>query len=66
MFKSAALALGLAAFALSSSFARAEGPEIGKPAPEINAKTWLNQLGAEPNLASLRGTAVLIEFWATT
>ncbi len=65
MFKSVALALGLAAFALSSPVARADFPEIGKPAPEINAKAWLNQLGAEPNLASLRGSAVMIEFWAT-
>jgi hypothetical protein len=43
-----------------------EMPEVGKPAPEIGAKTWFNQLGAEPNLASLRGSAVIIEFWSTT
>lgn len=64
MIKTFALAAGLA-FAMLASPARVDGPEVGKPAPEINAKTWFNQLGAEPNLASLRGSAVMIEFWAT-
>lgn len=41
------------------------GPEVGKPPPEIDGKSWLNNLGATPTLASLRGQAVLLEFWAT-
>ena len=61
-------ALGLLAVGFLATPARADEetfPEVGKPAPEINAKVWLNQLGAEPNLASLRGSAVMLEFWAT-
>lgn len=61
-------ALGVLAAGLFASSARTvedNFPEVGKPAPEINAKVWLNQLGAEPTLASLRGSAVMIEFWAT-
>lgn len=38
----------------------------GVTAPEIAARTWFNHIGANPDLASLRGKAVLIEFWATT
>lgn len=73
--KFASLALGVATLAISASFARPapfapfapfDGPAIGTVAPEINAKGWINQLGAEPNLASLRGAAVMIEFWSTT
>jgi hypothetical protein len=63
MLKFAALAL--ATLTLSASFARPDDPDIGKAAPEIDATTWFNQLGAAPNLASLRGSAVMIEFWAT-
>ncbi|MBI5362175.1 MAG: hypothetical protein HZA53_03285 [Planctomycetes bacterium] len=61
-------AFGVFALGLLSSPARADEekfPEVGKPAPEINGKVWFNQLGAEPNLASLRGSAVMLEFWAT-
>lgn len=61
-------ALGVLAAGLLATPARAgedKFPEVGKPAPEINAKVWFNQLGAEPNLASLRGSAVMLEFWAT-
>lgn len=61
-------ALGVLAAGFFAASARTVGdnfPEVGKPAPEINAKAWMNQLGAEPNLASLRGSAVMIEFWAT-
>ena len=42
-----------------------DGPEIGSPAPEIDFRTVFNHIGREPNLASLRGQAVLLEFWAT-
>jgi len=59
-------ALGFAALSLLASPARAgDMPAIGTAAPEINAKTWFNVLGAEPNLASLRGSAIMVEFWAT-
>ncbi len=63
--------LTLASFALALLSAPApSGPQgngsaVGDPAPEISAPDWFNQLGVEPTLASLRGRAVLIEFWAT-
>jgi hypothetical protein len=63
VFAAAALAATGLAFALVAP--RGGGPEVGKPAPEINAKTWLNHLGTDPSLANLRGQAVLLEFWAT-
>jgi len=60
-------ALGLVASGFASSVSTlSEGtPEVGKAAPEIKAKEWVNNLGADPNLASLRGQAVVLEFWAT-
>jgi hypothetical protein len=61
----AALALAASGLAVGSAVPKVEGPELGKPAPEIDGKTWLNNLGAAPTLASLRGQAVLLEFWAT-
>jgi hypothetical protein len=61
----AAVALAALGLAFKSALPSAEEPEIGKPAPEINGKTWLNNLGTDPNLVALRGQAVLIEFWAT-
>jgi thiol-disulfide isomerase/thioredoxin len=36
---------------------------IGKPAPEISVKEWIN--GDSKLLADLRGQVVLLEFWAT-
>ena len=42
-----------------------DGPEVGSPAPEIEFRTVFNHIGREPNLAALRGQAVLLEFWAT-
>ena len=42
-----------------------EGPEIGAPAPEFTSGTWFNNIGQTPSIASLKGKAVLIEFWAT-
>ena len=38
---------------------------IGALPPEIDADRWYNLDGEAPTLASLRGRAVLIEFWAT-
>ena len=39
-------------------------PEIGKMAPEISAKAWIN-LKEPTTLAKLRGKVVIVEFWAT-
>jgi hypothetical protein len=62
----AAIGFVASGFALSGSLLSEEGaPAIGESAPEINGKAWVNSLGADPSLASLRGQAVLIEFWAT-
>ncbi len=36
---------------------------IGKPAPEIDSKTWIG--GEARPLSSLRGKVVLVDFWAT-
>ena len=39
-------------------------PEIGKPAPEIEAKQWINS--KDPvSLAKWKGSVVIVEFWAT-
>ena len=40
-------------------------PPAGDPAPEISAGKWFNYLGRMPSIESLRGRAVLLEFWAT-
>ena len=61
----AALGLVASGLALSASLPYEGTPEVGKPAPAINGKDWVNNLGANPSLASLRGQAVLLEFWAT-
>lgn len=55
----------LTAAALPLIHARSERPGPGQMAPEISAPTWFNHLGQSPDLASLRGQAVLIDFWAT-
>jgi thiol-disulfide isomerase/thioredoxin len=59
--------LGLAtlcAAALVSAPAGAQTIQVGALAPEIDAARWYNVDGDAPSLASLRGRAVLIEFWA--
>jgi hypothetical protein len=61
----ASLGLVATGFALAASIPSEGAPEVGKPAPAINGKEWVNNLGASPSLSSLRGQAVLIEFWAT-
>lgn len=40
-------------------------PEVGSAAPEIGAKTWFNHIGRPLDLESLKGQAVMLEFWAT-
>lgn len=42
-----------------------EGLDVGTQAPEIDAKVWFNHIGRPLNLESLRGQAVMLEFWAT-
>ena len=58
----AAPVLALAAIASNTL---SEGPQIGDPAPEFSSRTWFNNIGENPSIASLKGKAVLIEFWAT-
>jgi len=40
-------------------------PPAGSAAPVIEAASWYNHIGRNPDLNSLRGKAVLLEFWAT-
>jgi len=49
----------------AASSALPEGPSIGDPAPEFTSEKWFNNIGASPSIASLKGKAILIEFWAT-
>jgi hypothetical protein len=44
---------------------QAQATDVGSQAPEFTAKEWFNTVGSAPTLKSLRGQAVLIEFWAT-
>ena len=62
----AAFAFVGSAFLLSSSVPLDGMPAVGEAAPEIDGKAFLNSIGAQPSLESLRGQAVLIEFWFTT
>jgi hypothetical protein len=62
----AAMAFVGSAFLLSNSAPVGEMPAVGEVAPEIDGKAFLNSIGAQPSLESLRGQAVLIEFWFTT
>ncbi len=39
--------------------------EIGAAAPNATASAWFNHIGADFDLASLKGQAVVLEFWAT-
>jgi hypothetical protein len=51
--------------ALLTPLAPGGEPKVGDEAPEISAKSWLNNIGIAPSLESFRGQAVLLEFWAT-
>lgn len=64
MFKTLTRSLLLAGLALASC-AAPEQPKLGSPAPEIEVGAWFNNAGADPSMASLKGKAILIEFWAT-
>ena len=49
-----------------ATFASASSPqEPGSPAPEFTSGTWFNHIGQSPSIASLKGKAILLEFWAT-
>lgn len=65
-----ALTLGaIAAGAVTGGGAAAQVPAltIGEPAPPLTLRTWLNlPEGAKPpTLESLRGRAIMLEFWGT-
>lgn len=49
------------------AFARPAAVEAGldAPAPNVTASAWFNHIGADFDLASLKGQAVVLEFWAT-
>ena len=58
-------ALALLPLAATTRAPWSDGIEVGATAPEISDAIWYNHLGQAPTIASLRGRAVLIEFWAT-
>ncbi|HIG11290.1 MAG TPA: hypothetical protein EYQ59_06545 [Planctomycetes bacterium] len=66
-FNAVFLAVGLGmAFAVGAfTCPTPDLPGNGSAAPEIEASTWFNHIGANPDLESLRGQAILLEFWAT-
>jgi hypothetical protein len=53
------------ALVAAASSALPEGPAIGDDAPEFSSGKWFNNIGSNPSIASLKGKAILIEFWAT-
>jgi len=61
--------LFLTTLALMGTLAFAGAVALPSPnpqaSPELQADRWYNVSGDAPTLASLRGRAVLIEFWAT-
>ena len=61
-----ALAAGVLGLALTTS-ARApfDLPPVGSAAPAIDGQKWFNHIGQRPSVESLRGQAILLEFWAT-
>lgn len=68
MRKSAIIALCL--LALVPGFAQAQtqerGPKVGDFAPDIEAKEWILDAGAEvPSLSELRGLVVVLVFWVS-
>ncbi len=64
LFRTACLA-GAVTLMGSALTAAPDLPPAGSDAPEVQAATWFNHIGKNPDLASLRGRAILIEFWAT-
>ncbi len=61
----AAAALGALVAVGATAKSLPDLPEPGEQAPEIAAAKWFNYLGKTPSIDSLRGRAVLLEFWAT-
>lgn len=57
--------LAAAPFVVGAAAPWADKVGPGQEAPEIDGQAWFNHIGRAPTLASLRGHAVLIEFWAT-
>ncbi len=56
--------LGVAALYAFADPAPAEAT-VGEPSPNVTASAWFNHIGADFDLASLKGQAVVLEFWAT-
>ena len=52
--------LALAGLALTVG-AQGRGPALGRPAPEVSGRPWINSEPLAP--AALRGRVVFVEFW---
>ncbi len=55
----------LGAGLLASLIAAAPAPIEDEKAPAIEAQRWINVLGEDPTLTSLKGRPILVEVWAT-
>lgn len=64
LLAAAGLALAVPAL-LSNPAAQRQRPAVGDDAPAVDAQVWFNHLGKAPTLETLRGHAILLEFWAT-
>jgi len=61
------LAMGLLALlgpAANAGDSTANGPDVGKDAPEIQVKDWINSEG-RTTLADMKGEVVVISNWKT-
>ena len=56
--------LSLCAGATSTFALDGEGPNVGKEAPELQTKEWINSDG-RTTLADFKGEVVLVEGWKT-
>lgn len=61
----AVLMLGASTVLAAGACARPDLPDVGSDAPTIVSSDWYNHIGTNPTIASMRGKAILLEFWAT-